>query len=307
MVAAILHVLFWIQLLTYPSVRQWSMQWVYAYLGTDLFLLVRFFLLYVYRWWPVCLSDPFPDMICLGEAILDNYLNLLQSYILLALNICRYLQIVHNHDVYSLNRRAIMIGHVLIYSLPLLGHVLAEYFGLTHLKASPGDTCDLLPVSWTISIAFLLLSYFVPVILTLAFLSFSLAHVRNTDGIRSPALVDARHKYHRQLAAQSGVFYSLWLLFWSPHVLLFPFVNKRDTIGMIAQVFNYISITIDPIVISALDVRLLKAWKLTGNHVTRYTSRRLSKPVPIVPSPRWSMRENETNGDVTLVRTSFFE
>ena len=299
-----MHVLFWVQLLTYPSVRQWSMQWAYAYLATDLFLLVRFFLLYAYRWWPVCVPHPLRHLICLGEAILDNYLNLLQSYILLALNICRYLQIVHNHDVYSLNRRAILIGHVLIYSLPLLGHVLAKYFGLTVLKNPPGDACDLLPVSWTIRITFLLLSYFVPVILTLTFLFLGLNHVRNTDGIRTPSLVDARHKYHRQLVAQSGVFYSLWLLFWSPHVLLFPFVHKSDTAGMIAQVLNYISITLDPIVISALDVRLLKAWKSTGDHVTRYTSRRQSKPVPIVPSPRWSMRVNEGNGAILAVESS---
>lgn len=277
--ATIIHVLFWLQLFTYPSVRQWSMQWAYAYLTTDLCLLVRFFLLYIYRSWSTCVSHLLRVVICYSEAIFDNYLNLLQSYILLALNICRYLQIVHNHNTYSSNRSMVLLAHILIYSLPLAGHLIAIRCHWTVLQSPPGDACDLIPVSLVVRIIFLLLSYFIPVILTLVFLCLSLRHIQNTDGIRTPQIVDARVKFHRHLLIQSGVFYSLWLLFWSPHLLVFPFYYKNSTVGMIAQILNYISITLDPIVIAALDVRFLKAWKSTGVRLQRQFSRR-RHPLP---------------------------
>jgi hypothetical protein len=282
LVATIIHVLFWIQLIAYPSVRQWSMQWLYAYLATDLLLMLRFFLLYAYRWWPRCLPHLLRTIICYCEAIFDNYLNLLQSYILLALNICRYLQIAHNHNVYSSNRHSIIIVHFLIYFLPLFGHIIAIKFGWTILQNPPGDACDLLPISLTIRIIFLLLSYFIPVILTLVFLSLSLNYIRNTNDIQTQEIVDARHKYHRQIVIQSSVFYSLWIIFWSPHLLVFPFYYKNSTIGIIAQILNYISITLDPLVIAALDVRFLQAWRSTGDHLKRFLRRHRSIRVPVI-------------------------
>jgi hypothetical protein len=245
-------------------------------------LLIRFFSLYAYRWWPACIPHRLRTLICYCEAILDNYLNLLQSYILLALNICRYLQIAHNHNVYSSNRYIIILAHFLIYFLPLFGHIIAIRFGWSVLLNPPGDACDLLPTSMTIRIIFLLLSYFIPVILTLVFLSLSLNHIRNTDGILTKAIIDARHKYHRQLVIQSSVFYSVWLLLWSPHLLVFPFYYKNSTIGAIAQILNYISISIDPIVIATLDVRFLQAWRSARDYLTRYIRRHRSIQVPVI-------------------------
>jgi hypothetical protein len=269
--ATINHLLFWIQFIAYPSVRQRSMQWLYAYLTTDLLLLIRFFLLYAYRWWPICLPHLVRTIVCYCEAVFDHYLNLLQSYILLALNICRYMQIVYNHNVYSLNGRIIVIAHLLIYILPLLGHIIMIMHGWSVLENPPGDACDLLlPVSSSIRFLFLLFSYFIPVTLALIFLLLSLNYIRNTDGIRAQEIVDARLKYHRQLVIQSGVFYALWLLLWSPHLLVFPFYYKNSSVGSIAQILNYISITVDPIVIAALDVRFLHAWKSSGKHVDRH-------------------------------------
>ncbi|CAF0957590.1 unnamed protein product [Adineta steineri] len=281
-IATIIHVLFWIQLIAYPIVRQWSMQWLYAYLTIDLLLLVRFFLLYAYRWWPTCVPYFLRSIICYCEAIFDNYFNLLQSYILLALNICRYLQIAHGHNVYSSNRYTILIAHFLIYFLPLFGHIIAIKYSWTVLQNPPGDACDLLPVSLTIRIIFLLLSYFIPVILTLVFLFLSLNYVRNTDGIRTQEIVDARQKYHRQIVKQSGVFYSLWIILWSPHLLVFPFYYKNSTIGTIAQLLNYINITLDPIIIAALDVRFLQAWQSTGDYLKRSVRPYQAVKVPVI-------------------------
>jgi hypothetical protein len=280
--ATFIHALFWIQLIAYPRVCQWSMQWLYAYLTTDLLLLVRFFLIYIYRWLPICVPHYLRTIICYCEAMFDNYLNLLQSYILLALNICRYLQIAHNYNVYCLNRYTIIIAHFLIYLLPLFGHIIAIKFGWIVLLNPPGDECDLLPITLTIRIKFLLLSYFIPVILTLVFLSLCLNYIRNTDGIQAQAIVKTRHKQHRQLVIQSSVFYSLWIILWSPHLLLFPFYYKNSTIGTVAQILNYISITLDPIVIAALDVRFLQAWKSTGYYLKSNIRRHRLVQVPVI-------------------------
>ncbi len=297
--AAINHLLFWIQFIAYPSVRQRSMQWLYAYLVTDLLLLIRFLALYAYRWSALCVPHFLRMIICYCEAIFDNYLNLLQSYILLALNICRYLQIARNHNVYSLNRRTIIAAHFFIYILPLLGHVVTIICGWSVLESPPGDVCDLLPVSLTIRLLFLLFSYLIPVILTLVFLLLNLNYIHNTDDIRTQAIVDARLKYHRQLVIQSGVFYSLWLFLWSPHLLVFPFYYKNSTVGTIAQILSYISIVIDPIVIATLDVRFLQAWRSTGDHLKRHMRRQQSTRVPVTCPSNSSKRGTEQNIEVT--------
>ncbi len=131
-IAAIIHFLFWINLIAYPTVRQRSMQWLYAYLTTDILLLIRFFLLYVYHWSSLCIPNIFHLIICYYEAIFDNYLNLLQSYILLALNICRYLQVARNYNVYRYKYYQIIACHFLFifyhYYIILLQYYLNNSF-----------------------------------------------------------------------------------------------------------------------------------------------------------------------------------
>jgi hypothetical protein len=296
-IAAISHLLFWIQFVAYPSVRQRSMQWLYAYLVTDLLLLVRFFFFYAYRSSSICVPHLFRLILCYCEAIFDNYLHLLQSYILLALNICRYLQIVHNHNVYSSERCTIRIAHLLIYTLPFVGHVVAIICDWSKLESPPGDTCDLLPVSVTTRLLFLILSYFIPVIFTLFFLFLSLNYIRNADGIQTKEIVDARLKHGRQLVIQSGVFYSLWLIFWSPHLLVFPFYYKHSIVGMIAQILNCISITIDPIVITIFDMRFLQVWKSISDGAKSHIRRHKLKRVPVImyTSPSQDSVEHSSN------------
>jgi len=281
-IATINHVLFWIQFIIYPSVRQCSMQWIYAYLLSDFLLIIRFFLFYAYRWSSICIPSSIRLIICYCEAIFDNYLNLLQSYVLLALNICRYLQIVHNHNVYSLNRSLLIFVHLFIYIVPLVSHIIAILCGWSKLDNPSGDACDLLPVSSIIRIIILLFSYFIPVVLTLIFLSLILKYIHNTDDIRTKEIADARLKHHRQLVIQSVAFYSVWLILWSPHLLIFPFSHKSSRIGIIAQILNYLSITVDPIIIACLDARFLQAWRSTKDRIKTSLQWRQSVRVPAI-------------------------
>jgi hypothetical protein len=52
---------------------------------------------------------------------------------------------------------------------------------------------------------------------------------------------------------------------------------------------NYISITVDPIVIATLDVRFLQAWRSTGDYLKRNIRQKQSIRVPMT-SPSNSLR-----------------
>ena len=121
-IAAITHTCFWLQLVFCPALRKKSMQWLYAYLATDILLLFRFFLLYIVH---TVSHECVPNFIwstfvCYFEAIVDNYLNTLEVYILLALNICRYAQIAHSRNVYTTDMHAVIFAHLVIYLIPLI-------------------------------------------------------------------------------------------------------------------------------------------------------------------------------------------
>ena len=56
---------------------------------------------------------------CYFEATVDNYFNILEVYILLVLNLCRYVQISYNRDVYRVHTPLLIISHLCIYVIPL--------------------------------------------------------------------------------------------------------------------------------------------------------------------------------------------
>lgn len=92
LIASIMHILFWLQVAFFPTLQQKSMQWLYAYLITDILLLIRFFFAFiVHTMSQECIYNRIWFLfVCYTEGIVDNYLNTLEGYILLGLNICRY-------------------------------------------------------------------------------------------------------------------------------------------------------------------------------------------------------------------------
>ncbi|CAF3747460.1 unnamed protein product [Adineta steineri] len=279
-VAAIIHLLFWLNLIPYPTVRQRSMQWLYTYLAIDVLLLIRVFVIYAYQSRSICVPHFLRIIMCYYEAIFDNYLNVLQSYIILALNICRYLQITDNRDIYVIRHRTIIISHLLIYILPILCYIIAILYHWLVVFKPQNDICDLELTSAVVQILFLLFSYFIPLVFTSIFLFLSLRHIRHTNGIRTQHIIEARLKYHRQLIIQSGAFYSVWLILWSPYLLLFPFYYRHSTPGTIAEIFICIGIVLDPFIVAALDIRFLRAWHSTWNHLIECI-----RPVRVAPMP----------------------
>ncbi|CAF1219510.1 unnamed protein product [Adineta steineri] len=286
-VAAIIHLLFWLNLIPYPTVRQRSMQWLYTYLAIDVLLLIRVFSIYAYQWRSMCVPHFLRTIMCYYEAIIDNYLNVLQSYIILALNICRYLQITDNRDIYVIRHRTIIISHFLIYILPILCYIIAILCHWLIVFKPQNDICDLELTSAVVQILFLLFSYFIPLVFTSIFLFLSLRHIRNTNGIRTQQIIEARLKYHRQLIIQSGAFYSVWLILWSPYLLLFPFYYRHSTQGTITEIFICIGIVLDPFIVAALDIRFLRAWHSTWNHLIECVRPVRVAPMPVAIAPNY--------------------
>lgn len=271
-IAVIFHSMFWLSIFTHSKLRQWeSMQWLYAFLIVDFFLLMRFFILYGLRTSSACVTITIRSFVCYFESVGDIYLNYLQGYILLSLNMCRHFQITRGEiNIYSAHRHLMFIIHCFIYILPLLILIIEIQIGWTVSYRRSGGSCDLDYAFLSIRILNTFFGYCFPVILTLLFLILSLHHVRmSVATMHTQQIIDARLKYHRLLVIQSFVFYSVWILLWSPNVIVSQYVYVSSTVGATAQLLNYIELTLDPMIISALDVRFLKAWRKTFTRMKR--------------------------------------
>ena len=73
--------------------------------------------------------------------------------------------------------------------------------------------------------------------------------------------ISAREKYNRSLVIQFLIFYTIWLLLWSPNLIAYQFTNYISNVTIITSLLNYIEISLDPIIIAALDVRFQKIWR----------------------------------------------
>jgi hypothetical protein len=263
-VASIAHSIFWSQLIFLPAVRNKSMQWLYAYLATDILLLFRFFFLFIVH---ITSNECIPNFawslfICYFEAIFDNYLNALEVYILLALNICRYFQIVHNRNVYRIYVRSLICAHLIIYLAPLIGFIIELSMGSAIIRDFNGGSCDIAFKTRYIQIFNIICEFILPILLNIIVIYCNVRHIHSISRLRrAQHYVSAREKYHRSLVIQFIVFYTVWLLLWSPNLIVYQFTNGISTIIKIASLLNFIEITLDPIIISALDVRFQQLWR----------------------------------------------
>ncbi|CAF0869620.1 unnamed protein product [Adineta steineri] len=243
-IASIVHAIFWLQPVFYSFVRQKTMQWMYAYLVTDLLLIIRFFFLYIVR---TRSTDCMPNQswyifICYFEATLDNYLNILEVYILLALNICRYLQIAHSKNVYITNVRLLIVAHLSIYVMPLINLIIQTSVHWTNLNMSSHEICDLKYTNIYIQIFNIIVAFALPISLNILVIYASARYVQLSSQLRQTRHhVSAREKYNHSLVLQFLIFYSVWIILWSPNIIAFQLQN--------------------PIIIGALDARFRRVWR----------------------------------------------
>ena len=259
-----MHAGFWLQLAFCSSVRQGSMQWLYAYLITDIFLLFRFFFVYIvrttsYECNPVRSWSLF---VCYVEATVDNYFNVLEVYILLALNICRYAQIAYNRNVYRNYKKTLLLTHLGIYLITLLFLFMQFVAGWTVLREYVSDRCEIYYTNVTIQVFNILLGFALPILLNIMVICASAQHIHSKSRLQQGQHhVSARQKYHRSLVIQFIIFYFIWLALWSPNVIIFQVSVGTAGLTSTFRLLNFIEIALDPIIIGALDVRFWQAWK----------------------------------------------
>ena len=269
-VAAIHHALFWFQVLLCSSLHHRSIQWLYAYLVTDILLLFRFFFSYIIH---VHLAEhstngAWTTIICYIEATADNYLNVLEVYMLLALNIGRYNQIVRGRNVYVTGFRSLVLAHLLIYILPIVVQIIELWAGSARLVKINCDDCDIFFTNIYVRLTNLFLGYIAPIACNVFIIYLNMRHLRLIAHQRGSHVgISAREKYHRSLVIQFLVFYTIWLLLWSPDVLSSQFATAESGVRSIAALLNYIEISLDPIIIAALDVRFQKIWRRLWTHL----------------------------------------
>ncbi|UJR27453.1 hypothetical protein I4U23_008742 [Adineta vaga] len=263
-IATIIHTIFWSQFIFCPSVRQKSMQWIYAYLVTNILLLLQFFFLFIVH---TSSTECMPNrvwylFVCYLEATLDNYLNILEVYILFALNVCRYIQIVHNRSVYIHHVRLLVCAHIVIYIIPLLTFIIQLSINWAVLREHRGASCDIEFTNIYAQIVNVIVGFVLPILLNICIIYRNMHHVHLTSGLnQTQHHVTAREKYHRSLVIQFLVFYTIWILLWSPNVITYQFTSGTSKITLLTSLLNYIEIALDPIIIAALDVRFQHVWR----------------------------------------------
>jgi len=288
-IAVITHSLFWLQVICYSSVRQRSVQWLFAYLITDILLLFRYFFVYiVHTTSDECIPNPaWALFVCYFEATVDNYLNTLEVYILLALNICRYIQIVHNKNAYVAHFRLLICAHVIIYFIPIIMYLMQISIGWAEVSRFVGGSCDVSYNNIVIQILNLIIVFALPIALNIVVIGCSIHHIHLTSRLNRARLhVSAREKYHRSLVIQFFIFYIVWLLLWSPNLIVYQFTSGTSKLTTIASLLNFIEIAVDPIIIAALDVRFQLLWKnlwfyMINMLVSNPTSQRRIVPITL--------------------------
>ena len=284
-VAIVIHGLFWIEFCLFPSLRRRNMVWLFVYLVTDLLLLIRFFVLYGIRMAELCLYTTSRDVLCYFEASSKFYMNIVQSYLMLAFNICRYAQIVSNRNVYAEKPRWILIGHLLIVFLPVVNVVVQFVANLAQIWRRRGGSCDIHYDSVIVQVFNILVSFIIPIGGTLIIIALDIRHVSSVRGVTSEQIIHLRRKRQRILLLQTIAFYSIWLILWSPDIIIFQFVNVNSDPAILTSLLSYVGIVLDPIIIGILDIRFLTPWRTVWNRIKgRGRIGVLHKPPPVLRS-----------------------
>jgi len=111
------------------------------------------------------------------------------------------------------------------------------------------------------------ITFILPIILNILVICVSIHHVHVTSQLRrTQHHVSAREKYHRSLVIQFLIFYIVWLLLWSPNVIIYQFTYSTAIIKIV-RLLSFILVVLDSIIIGALDVRFWEVWQNIWRHI----------------------------------------
>jgi len=178
------------------------------------------------------------------------------------------MQIARNRNVYTTYVKSLICAHLVIYLIPLIIFTIQLSVGWAQFKDFVGGSCDVSFTNTYVEILNILCGLALPIVLNLFFIYCNIRHVHLTSQLhRTQHHVTAREKYYRSLVIQFLVFYTVWLLLWSPNLIAYQFTSSISNVTIIASLLNYIEIALDPIIISALDVRFQKLWYNLWTHL----------------------------------------
>lgn len=181
--AFIIHILFWFQVASHRSVQQMSMLWVYNYLFTDLLLLIQLFIEYAVHSLPNCVSRNVFAFNCILEAFTGIYLAILEAYMLVCLNVSRYLLIVKNYDVSIRFPRLLVAFNFFLYSFGM-GFYLVQSRLIASISVHEHYnifSCHLLYKGEGAAVGNIALVLLIPIGLNIIFVVLTTIHVRKSQ------------------------------------------------------------------------------------------------------------------------------
>ena len=182
--ALLFHILFWLYVAIHRSLRQMSMLWVYNYLFTDLLLLIQIFLEYFVRTTIFhCVSHQMFAILCSIEAYTTAYMAVLEAYLLVCLNVSRYLFIVKNYNLCDRYPSHLLVLNAFIYVVGLVVYILqVEVFRNVRIHYhDKSPSCHLQFVSVSTQIGNLLFVLIIPIVLNCYFMAITTIHVRRSQ------------------------------------------------------------------------------------------------------------------------------
>ena len=183
-VAFVIHFIFWLQVFTHRVLRQMSMLWVYNYLFTDMLLLIQLFIEYaVHTSMRNCVSYLLFKISCILEAYTGIYMAILEAYMLVCLNISRYLLIVKNYNLSARYRISVLIFNGFIYIVGLCFYAI-QANGLKLIDIHPHYqtlSCHLRYPDIKTQIGNLLIVLIIPIGLNIYFVTLTTIHVRQSQ------------------------------------------------------------------------------------------------------------------------------
>jgi hypothetical protein len=173
--------------------------------------------------------------------------------------------------------------------VPAIGFIIEIAAGWAAIRVFSGESCDTIFPNPYIQGFNLTCGYILPILLNIIVIYLNVHHVHLISRLqRARHHVSAREKYHRSLVIQFLVFYAVWISLWSPNLIVFQFTSGTSNMAQLFSLLNYIEITLDPIIIAALDVRFQRLWRKIRTHLKNilvHNQRNQRRIIPIAASP----------------------
>ena len=269
--AAIFHGNLWLQLFLRKTKFDLSFVFSLGYIATDSFLILFYFIQYSIRsraWIPI--TRP----MCYLEAYGMFYINIVESYCLTILNMCRYYQISRNENIYVRHRRKVIFVSIIAPILILLNLIIQHVSGLCVLAIQTGSSCSLTYTNNIVRVWNLGVVLIAPIAISFYMLGRALHTLRSVHARQ--ALV--RRNFHRQLIINSSIFYSIWIILWLPAMIVnyLGINDKYKSITFAVTLASVLEILSDAVISIFLDKRFSQAWKKFYRVVEHQVGERLT-------------------------------